>query len=409
MCMYPLEDALIVWGLADDAANSPGPQPCVSTQQVPSCLQIRLSLTRKLWLSTHQHQISPDTMNTAEVSQRHTSSLPTVVIIATGGTALGHASSPQQRTNYTSAFYGIEKLVEASDVRKIANIQVEAMQLFSKDSINITMGDLFKCSILVQSELAKPGVVGGVFVHGTCTAEELAFFLDITNKSDKPIVVMGAVLPFTSRSGDGPGKLFLSVVLACNGEARGRGTMIVSGEQIWPARFTEKTDPNRLDAFEAKNSGPIGRFVGVQPEFFYPASRPLGHRYIDIRQLDLPTEVPEVEILSSHQGVTSKMFKHAISLGYKGIVLAALSSGYWPDEALTEMDPGDAIVVVSGQTSSGYFASDGVSFGIPSGFLSARKSRILLTLCLLLKMNRAAIRDLFGHKGEEVSEERIVA
>lgn len=75
-----------------------------------------------------------------------------------------------------------------------------------------------------------------------------------------------------------------------------------------------------------------------------------------------------------------------------------VNSDYWPDQALTGMDPDDAIVVVSGQTSSGYFASSGVSFGIPSGFLSARKSRILLSLGLLLKMNRAAIRDLFGHQ-----------
>lgn len=346
-------------------------------------------------------------MNAPEGSQ-HASTKPKIVLIATGRTVLGHAPSPREMTNYTSAAYGIDNLVEASPgVHDIADIVT--IQFLSKDSINLTDKEVLKLCKLTQSELEKPDVKAVGVVHGTDGLPVVASALDATSDSNKAIGVMGAVRPLTAISGDGPGNLLCLIELLSDDEARGRGVMVVSGEQILPARFTEKTDCNRVNAFEAPNSGPLGRFVNAKPVFIFPASRPLDHHYMNIGKIDLPQELPYVPILSAHLGITSTMFNDAIDAGNEGIVLDALGSGYWPEEALEKMNPGNVPVVVCCQSVSGYCTSDGVSFGIPAGFLSAGKSRFLLMMCLWLRFTSDGIRDVFARTHGGKARESTIA
>ncbi|KAH7131194.1 Asparaginase/glutaminase [Dactylonectria macrodidyma] len=332
----------------------------------------------------------------APQSGQHVSSKPTIVIIATGGTVLGHAPSPREMTNYESAVYAIDELVKATPgVHEIANIVT--IPFLSKDSIDLSDTDILKLCQLVQSELKKPGVKAVGVVNGTDALSVVAYALDATSNSNKAIGVIGAMLPLTAISGDGPGNFLFLVELLVHDEAMGRGALVVSGGYILPAYFTEKTDCNRINAFEAPNSGPLGRFVNAKPVFTFPAARPLGHRYMDIRNIDLPQKLPYVPKFSADLGVSSKAFNDAINAGNGGVVLDALGSGYWPQESLKTMNPGNIPVVVCCQSVSGYCTSDGVSFGIPAGFLSARKSRFLLVMCLLLGLSSDDIKDVFAH------------
>ncbi|MGQ7173179.1 asparaginase domain-containing protein, partial [Escherichia sp. R-CC3] len=52
---------------------------------------------------------------------------------------------------------------------------------------------------------------GFVITHGTDTMEETAYFLDLTVKCDKPVVMVGAMRPSTSMSADGPFNLYNAV------------------------------------------------------------------------------------------------------------------------------------------------------------------------------------------------------
>ena len=54
--------------------------------------------------------------------------------------------------------------------------------------------------------------------------EETAYFLNLTVKSDKPVVLVGAMRPSTALSADGPLNLYNAVVTAAAKESKDKGT-----------------------------------------------------------------------------------------------------------------------------------------------------------------------------------------
>ncbi|PCM57651.1 L-asparaginase, partial [Campylobacter sp. BCW_8712] len=75
-----------------------------------------------------------------------------------------------------------------------------------------------------------------VITHGTDTMEETAYFLNLTIKSDKPVVLVGAMRPSTAISADGPKNLYNAVALAADKESKGKGVMVAMNDKILSAR-----------------------------------------------------------------------------------------------------------------------------------------------------------------------------
>ena len=105
------------------------------------------------------------------------------------------------------------------------------------------------------NELLNKDVAGIVVTHGTDTTEETAFFLDLVNQTEKPIIVVGAMRPATAISADGPMNLLNAVKLAASDESLGRGTMIILNDYIGSAYYTTKTNAISLDTFKARDQG----------------------------------------------------------------------------------------------------------------------------------------------------------
>ena len=63
-----------------------------------------------------------------------------------------------------------------------------------------------------------PEVAGVVITHGTNTLEETAYFLNLTVKHDRPVVLVGSMRPATAISADGP----LNLLNAIRAAARAR-------------------------------------------------------------------------------------------------------------------------------------------------------------------------------------------
>ncbi|KAF5017790.1 hypothetical protein F66182_10254 [Fusarium sp. NRRL 66182] len=335
--------------------------------------------------------------------------LPNITIYATGGTIAGSASSADQTMGYQAGALGVQALIDA--VPQLCNVaNVRGVQFANTDSIDMNSTMLKALAEQIQDDLDSPVTQGAVVTHGTDTLDESAFFLDLTIQSDKPVVVTGSMRPATAISADGPMNLLSSVTLAATESARGRGVMIAINDRIGSARFTTKINANHLDAFQAPDSGLLGTFINIQPVFFYPPSRPLGHHHFALQpstgrrpgyRFPLEAALPQVEVLYAYQELSVGMFKAALDLGARGIVLAGLGAGFWTSAGTEEIRrivrQTDIPVVVSRRPEGGFVGP--CEAGIGAGFLNPQKARIQLQLALETEMDNEAIRALFEHTG----------
>lgn len=81
---------------------------------------------------------------------------------------------------------------------------VEAARVSNIDSSSMTSEVWLKLANAVEEALRREDVSGVVITHGTDTMEETAFFLNLVVKSEKPVVLTGAMRPATALSAEGP-------------------------------------------------------------------------------------------------------------------------------------------------------------------------------------------------------------
>lgn len=165
--------------------------------------------------------------------------LPNVVILATGGTIAGAAATGTQ-AGYTSGAVGIDTMINAvPGIKQLANLKGE--QISNVGSQDMSFDILLKLAKRIN-ELARTDAVDGIVVtHGTDTMEESAFFLNLTVKTNKPVVMVGSMRPSTAVSADGPLNLYNAVGVAADPKAAGRGVLVVMNDWILDAHSLTKT------------------------------------------------------------------------------------------------------------------------------------------------------------------------
>ena len=130
--------------------------------------------------------------------------LPVVVVLSTGGTIAGRGASSTSLTEYKGGTLTGADLVDAvPEISQFANVRVE--QVINVGSPDITLSDWVTIANRVNAIFASDREVAGVVItHGTNTLEETAYFLNLTVKHDRPVVLVGAQRPATAISADGP-------------------------------------------------------------------------------------------------------------------------------------------------------------------------------------------------------------
>ena len=119
--------------------------------------------------------------------------MKTVVVLATGGTIAG-VGEEGKTAGYKPGALTAEELISAvPELKNVANI--EAIQVCNVNSDDITDEIWLKISKLINKKSMDPSVEGFVIMHGTDTMEETAFFLNLTVKTDKPVVLTGSMRP----------------------------------------------------------------------------------------------------------------------------------------------------------------------------------------------------------------------
>ena len=193
---------------------------------------------------------------------------PIVYVLSTGGTIAGAGSSSTDLSNYKSGSILGEQLVKAvPQIAQIADVRVE--QIVNVSSSDLTIENWLTLAKRIRAILKEtPAVSGFVITSGTNTLEETAYFLNLTIKSDKPVVLVGSMRPSTAISADGPLNLLNAVRTAISPDAKGKGTLIVLNDEINAARDTTKTNTLRVETFRAPELGLLG-YIDEDKVSFY--------------------------------------------------------------------------------------------------------------------------------------------
>ena len=324
---------------------------------------------------------------------------PTIYILATGGTIAGSGSGALD-TSYTSGTVTVDKLIAAvPDINKIATIKGEQISNIGSQEMNNEVW--FKLANRVNELLTSGKADGVVITHGTDTMEETAYFLNLVVKSDKPIVMVGAMRNSGSLSADGPLNIFNAVNVAMNKEAAGKGVMVVMNDEIHAAREVTKTNTTAVDTFKSPNSGKIGTvFYGNVKFYMNPTRKHTVNSAFDITKIK---ELPRVDIIYSHSNDNPDFVNLAVKNGAKGIINAGMGNGNpFPSalEALGEAVKAGVVVVRdsrvgSGETTLNGEVDDGKYGFLASDNLNAQKARVLLMLALTQTADKAKIQELF--------------
>ena len=324
---------------------------------------------------------------------------PTIYILATGGTIAGSGSGALD-TSYTSGTVTVDKLIAAvPDINKIATIKGEQISNIGSQEMNNEVW--FKLANRVNELLTSGKADGVVITHGTDTMEETAYFLNLVVKSDKPIVMVGAMRNSGSLSADGPLNIFNAVNVAMSKEAAGKGVMVVMNDEIHAAREVTKTNTPAVDTFKSPNSGKIGTvFYGNVKFYMNPVRKHTVNSAFDITKIK---ELPRVDIIYSHSNDNPDFVNVAVKNGAKGIINAGMGNGNpFPSalEALGEAVKAGVVVVRdsrvgSGETTLNGEVDDGKYGFLASDNLNAQKARVLLMLALTQTTDKAKIQEFF--------------
>ncbi|WP_309671068.1 asparaginase [Gemmatimonas sp.] len=231
--------------------------------------------------------------------------LPKVLLIATGGTIAGVQDAPGSLGSYRAGTLTAEQII-ASVPELTRFAQIETEQFSNVPSTSITPAQWLALSKRVEKVLKDRDDLAGVVVtHGTDRLEETAFFLYLTVRSDKPVIVVGAQRPATGISPDGPINLLAAVRVAVAPQAKGKGVMVVMDDRIISAREVRKIY-QRTGGFSGGEMGMLGVVGGNGPDFLFAPTRRHGEdSEFDMRKVD---SLPRVELAYSYPGGTGPRF-----------------------------------------------------------------------------------------------------
>ena len=318
--------------------------------------------------------------------------LPRVLILATGGTIAGEQRQPGTQEGYEIRREIREILASVPQAARYARLDTE--QFSNIASPGITPSHWIQLSKRINTLFReRPDLAGIVVTHGTSRLEETAFFLHLTVRSERPVVIVGAQRPPTGISPDGPLNLLSAIRVAASSEARRRGALVVMDERILSARDAEKLYA-RSGGFAAGEMGILGVIAPHGVEFFYePTRRHTIRSEFDIMAV---SELPDVDIHYSYAGANGAGAERVE--GVKGIVVA--TTGFSPGERRYYDDLQRQGIVVAATFPSGDQVGSPATPRDPAApiavsRLSPLHARILLMLALTRGIERREIQRIF--------------
>lgn len=316
--------------------------------------------------------------------------LPNIVLMSMGGTIASRGDTRLNISNYGGKDYprvNPEDWVnDLPELKGVANITLEDQRAPQDRASSETFEDFQRVAKRLNELAQDPGVDGIVVTHGTNTMAETAFYMNLTVKTNKPIVFVGSQRPWTGLSGDGPRNLYDAVRVAGSKDAWNKGVLHCMNQVINTARDVSKTSAYRVNTFKGIDVGALGYADPDQVKFYREPIR----RHTDGSEfagMDF-SSLPKVEVAYAYRDAPAYLIDAMVANGVKGIIVDGTGAGSpttGQTEAIKRAQAKGVVVVATARTHGGR-VQDTIRRKeakiIPGDNFMPEKARILLQLAL---------------------------
>jgi len=273
--------------------------------------------------------------------------LPRVRLVATGGTISNRSGGRLTAEDLTRSIPSLGRYVRA-ETEQFSNVSSSELSLDQWLQLTRRINELYR---------NDPDLAGVVVTSGTDTLEELAYFLDLTVRDERPVVVVGSMRNPSALGYEGAANLLEGFRVAAEPASRNKGVLVVLNDEINSAREVTKTDALRLQTFQSRGYGVLG-VVDSDRVVYY---RDVVKRHTAKSEFDLVgvTSLPRVDVILVYQGASGDLVKAAADAGAKGVVIAAAGAGATApgqSEGLAYAASKGVLIVTSTRTGGGRIA-----------------------------------------------------
>jgi L-asparaginase len=319
-----------------------------------------------------------------------------ILIVFTGGTFSMRID--EKTKSAVPFFHGEELLRLIPDLNKLANISV--YEFGNYPGPHVTPELMLELSKKIKTLIEEGNFDGVIITHGTDTLEETAYFLDLTIKTEMPIVLIGAMKTSSEPDWDGPRNLIDAIHICNNPNSRDLGVLVCLNGEINAASEVTKTHTEDIETFHSLDFGALG-FVEKGKVVYNRLPR------------KLETIVTEkiksnVDLIKVYAGMNEKFFKFSADSKVDGVVVEAMGVGNVPPAAfegikyiveknipvvLVSRCPAGETLDIYGYPGAGkWLKKAGVIF---SDYLNGQKARIKLIICLGKTEDREELKNMF--------------
>lgn len=319
-----------------------------------------------------------------------------ILVVFTGGT---FSMKIDDKTKAAIPFYhGNELINMIPEAGTLASIST--YEFGNYPGPHITPALMLLLSKKIKEFVKQKDVDGIIITHGTDTLEETAYFLDLTIKTEKPIVVIGAMKTSSEPDWDGPKNLIDAIHICNNPNSYGMGVLVCLNGEINAASEVTKTHTEDVETFMSLDFGALG-FVDKGRVVYNRLPRKL--ETFETEKIN-----PNVDLIKVYAGMDQKFFRFSADSGIEGIVVEAMGVGNVPPPVFEgikyALDKKIPVVLVSrcpaGETLDIYgypgagkwLKKEGVIF---SDYLNGQKARIKMMICLGITNDVNKLRKMF--------------
>jgi L-asparaginase len=312
--------------------------------------------------------------------------MPLIKIIATGGTI----------ANTGHGLIGVDELLrDIPQARDLADFEItEATRVRSGA---LRLAHWLDVARAVSAAAEDPRVDGIIVTHGTFTTEETAYFLHLTIRTEKPLVVVASQRKHDEIGNDGDRNFLDALRLTLCPEARAKGVLVTLHEEIHSAREVVKTN-QRPGGFVSLGGGPLGHIEEDQVSFVYaPTRRHSFNSEFDIRQID---ELPRVDVIAAYVGADDAAAQACVAAGARGLVVSGYAYNGRPSQdqlaGLEQIAASGIPVVLASRGGQGRIPINWEDAFIQGDSLVPHKARILLMVGLTKTKDACELQRMFN-------------